>query len=97
LHPQLLAIIEATPSNQLTFIVTEHGKTFANAQKFGNHMRQWAREAGPTGCPLYGLRKACCRRLAEAGCSEKEIASVSGHKSPSEVARYTKDASEAYG
>jgi len=89
-----LAIIEATPSNQLTFIVTQHGKPFANAQKFGNRMRHWAREAGLTGCPLHSLRKAYCRSLAEAGCSEKEIASVSGHKSPSEIARYTKDADQ---
>jgi hypothetical protein len=28
----------------------------------------------------HGLRKACCRRLAEAGCSSHEIIPVSGHE-----------------
>jgi hypothetical protein len=32
---------------------------------------------------------ASCRRLAEAGCSASEIASISGHASLREVARYT--------
>jgi integrase len=94
LHPHLLAIIEATPSEHLTFIVSEHDKPFASAQSFGYRMRTWAREAGLTGCPLHGLRKACCRRLAEAGCSEKEIAAISGHKSIAEVARYTRAADQ---
>jgi integrase len=94
LDPRLLAIIEATPSDHLTFIVSDHGKPFASARGFGQRMRTWAREAGLTGCPLHGLRKACCRRLAEAGCSEKEIAAISGHKSIIEVARYTRAADQ---
>ena len=39
---------------------------------------------------IHGLRKACCRRLAEAGCSVHEIMAMSGHKSIKEVERYTK-------
>ena len=34
LDPRLLAIIEATPSDQMTFIVSDHGKPFASAQSF---------------------------------------------------------------
>jgi len=37
-------------------------------------------------------RKAACRMLAEAGCSEPEIASISGHRTLSEVSRYTRAA-----
>jgi hypothetical protein len=36
-----------------------------------------------------------CRRLAEGGCSANEIASISGHASLDEVARYTKAADQA--
>jgi integrase len=43
----------------------------------------------------HGLRKAACRRLAEAGCSANEIASISGHASLDEEARYTKAADQA--
>jgi site-specific recombinase XerD len=47
-------------------------------------------EAGlPRGTSAYRLRKAACRRLAEAGCSVNVIAAVSGHVRLREVQRYT--------
>jgi integrase len=45
---------------------------------------------------MHGLRKAACRRLAEAGCSANEIAAISGHTSLNEVARYTKAAEQMH-
>lgn len=43
------------------------------------------------GCRIasHGLRKAASRRFAEAGCSNKQIKSWTGHKTDSEVSRYT--------
>jgi integrase len=58
--------------------------------------REWCNEADlPKRCSSHGLRKAACRRLAEAGCSEHEIAAISGHESLAEVRRYTRAASRA--
>ena len=94
LHPDLVAIIEATPTDHLTFIVSQWGKPYANANSFGHRIRLWAKEAGLAGCPLHGLRKVCLRRLAEAGCSASEIMAISGHKSLAEVERYVKSASQ---
>jgi integrase len=37
----------------------------------------------------HGLREAAARRLAEAGCTTKQIASATGHKSLAEIERYT--------
>jgi len=82
------------PSDELTFILTEHGRPFGSGKKFSSRMLQWSRDAGLNGCPLHGLRKACCRRLAEAGCSVNQIAAISGHKSLSEVERYTRAADQ---
>jgi len=48
----------------------------------------------PPHCAARGLRKAACRRLAEAGCSANVIASISGHTTLTEVARYTKAADQ---
>jgi integrase len=48
----------------------------------------------PKECTAHGLRKAGCRRLAEAGCSASEIAAWSGHKKLGEVSRYTKAADQ---
>jgi hypothetical protein len=45
-------------------------------------------------CVTHGLRKAAARRLAEAGCSANEIASITGHVTLEEVARYTKAAEQ---
>jgi integrase len=42
----------------------------------------------------HGLRKAAARRLAEIGCSEKQIAAVTGHTTLKEVARYTRAANQ---
>ena len=46
-------------------------------------------------CTIHGLRKAACRRLAEAGCTVHEIAAISGHATLKEVERYTKAADQA--
>lgn len=94
-HPDLAAIIDKTPSDHLTFLVTHTGAPFSSAG-FGNLFRDWCNEAGlPRACSSHGLRKAACRRLAEAGASANVIASISGHKSLREVERYTKAADQA--
>lgn len=49
----------------------------------------------PNGTSAHGLRKAACRRLAEAGCSANVIAAIRGHASLREVARYTAAADQA--
>jgi integrase len=48
----------------------------------------------PLGISAHGLRKAMCRRLAEAGCSANQIAAISGHATLREVGRYTKAADQ---
>lgn len=82
--------IVATPSGHLTFLVTDFGRPFS-PKGFGNKMRQWCDEAGLPQCSAHGLRKAAARRFAEAGCSNQEIKSWTGHSTDSEVSRYTKD------
>jgi integrase len=91
---ELAEALDATPSEHLTFLTTAHGKPFA-AAGFGNWFRDMCDAAGLHGFTAHGLRKAACRRLAEAGCSEKQIAAISGHLSLSEVQRYTKGADQA--
>src|SRR3954447_1969267 len=84
---------EATPNEHLTFLVTQDGSPFT-AAGFGNHFRGCNEANLPKQCSAHGLRKAACRRLAEAGCSANVIASISGHRTLSEVARYTKAADQ---
>jgi integrase len=93
-HPELKVVLEATPSEHLTFLTTFHGRPFTPAG-FTNWFRECCNQAGlPNGTSAHGLRKATCRRLAEAGCSENVIAAISGHKSLKEVQRYTAAANQ---
>ena len=82
LLPQLGAAIAAMPSlaKQTVLLETQFGEAFTDTG-FYNWFTDKARKAGvPKGRSPHGLRKACCRRLAEAGCSAHEIMSVSGHQ-----------------
>jgi integrase len=90
-HPKLREIIDSTPSDHLTFLVTSFGKPYSS-NGFGNSMREWCDAAGCPGVSSHGLRKACARRLAEIGCTTHEIASITGQASLSEVERYTRAA-----
>jgi integrase len=89
LHPTLASIIAASPSGHLAFLTTQFGRPFSVAG-FGNWFREQCDMANLHHCSAHGLRKAAARRLAEAGCSEHEIAAITGHASLSEVRRYTK-------
>jgi integrase len=94
MHPALRAAIEATPSGHLTFLATAFGKA-RTANGFGTWFRECCNAAGlANGTSAHGLRKAACRRLAEAGCSANEIKAISGHASLREVERYTKAADQ---
>ena len=56
----------------------------------GNDFAAWATEAGlPKRCRLHGLKKAGTRCLAEDGATSHVRIGVSGHKTLSEVQRYT--------
>lgn len=90
MHPALEEVLEATPRNNLTFLVTEFGAPFTPAG-FGNWFRERCDEAGLKGRSAHGLRKAAARRLAQAGNSSKRIASVTGHRTLKEVERYTRE------
>lgn len=80
--------IIATKSSALIFILSDHGKPFSR-KGFGNKVRQWCDEAGLPKCSAHGLRKAAARRFAEAGCTNQQIKSWTGHTTDSEVSRYT--------
>jgi integrase len=91
--PLISAVVEAinaaAPSEHVVFLLNEHGRAFT-AHAFSKWFVKQCRRAGlDKGLSAHGLRKAACRRLAEAGCSASEISAISGHSSLREVARYT--------
>ena len=66
LHPELIASIAATKPTGLFLLETKYNRPYS-PKGFGGSFRKWASIAGiPVGYSLHGLRKSCCRRLAEA-------------------------------
>jgi integrase len=94
-HPELARALAAAPRTDLTFITGRRGRPLTPLG-FGNLFAKMCREAGLSGLSVHGLRKACARRLAEAGCSANEIAAISGHASLREIAHYTAAAEQAH-
>ena len=78
----------------MTHIITDaRGKPLRRLTKI---IAVAVRAAGlPRRCVAHGLRKAALRRSAEAGSTTKQIAAVSGHRSLSEIERYTARADQA--
>ncbi len=93
IHPELRAVLDASPSEHLTFLTTRAGKPFTSAG-FGNWFGDAIHAAGLAGIAAHGLRKAAARRLAEAGCTAHQIAAITGHRTLREVARYTRAADQ---
>ena len=96
IHPDLreeLSLQDGRPL-QGTIIKTEYGKSYTR-DGYGNWFRKVCdRAVLPKRCSSHGLRKASAVALAHAGCSANEIMSITGHKSLSEVARYTREADQ---
>lgn len=94
IHPLLQAEIDAANSGADTFLQRHDGKAFT-PNGFYMRFKSWREDAGlPEGLSPHGLRKASARRLAEAGCSAHEIASITGHATLAEVQRYTRAADQ---
>ena len=89
----LQEIIDASPTGDLTYIVTQFHKPFSSAG-FGNWFRKRCDEAGLSHCSAHGLRKAAAAKMADSGCTTQEIMAITGHTSIKEVERYTRSADQ---
>jgi integrase len=87
--PRLQQVLDAAPKGgSLTLLLDSDGRHFVHG--YAARFREWCNAAGlPRRCTSHGIRKAAITRLAEAGCSVSQIAAVSGHRTLSEVQRYT--------
>jgi integrase len=77
------------------YLLTDKSKPFKSAQSFYNYFKKCCVEADLAHCSPHGLRKAFLRRMADAGCSEDYIASISGHTDMREIRTYVQAANRA--
>lgn len=90
IHPDLAEVLDRLPKDR-PFLATQKG-TMRSAGGLGNLMQRWTEDVKLPQCSAHGLRKACARRLAEAGATAHEIGAVTGHKTLALVQRYTEAA-----
>jgi integrase len=92
IHVDLQKVLDAVPVENLTFLVSPRGGSFSPGAFTNWFQRRCVKAGVPAGLSPHGLRKATCRRLAEAGCSAPVIAAISGYLTLSEVQRYIDEA-----
>jgi integrase len=94
IHPALARALQAGPVVGMQHLITDaRGRPFRGLTAL---IERAVKLAGlPAHCVAHGLRKAALRRLAEHGSTTKEIAAMSGHRSLSEIERYTARADQA--
>lgn len=92
--PELAQIIAASPTGDMTFLVTDYGIPFT-AAGFGGRFRKWCDEAGLPQCTAHGLRKAGATRAAEAGASDRQLMALFDWASSAQATIYTRKADKA--
>lgn len=95
IHPELAAAMAEwkKTASAVTILTKEDGRPWKSRESFRSAFyRERTRHPELNGLVFHGLRKSAAARLAEAGCTEHEIMSITGHKTLSEVQRYTRQA-----
>ena len=97
-HSRLTKILDATPKTVTFVVINTRGKPYAETgfQTMFHRYREEMLKAGKIGASLtfHGLRHTVATKLAEAGADDKTIAAITGHKSMSQIRRYTRTASQ---
>jgi integrase len=89
--PPLLEAIAATKSDNLTFLVTEHGHPFASGNSFGNKLADWCGQAGVKKS-AHGLRKLGPSIAADNSATAHELMAMWGWSTLEQAQLYTKAA-----
>ena len=92
-HPELKTALDSEMRVSPIILTTATGKPFRGAN-FRFHFGNAVKAVGLVGLSFHGLRYTAAARLAEAECSLKEIAAITGHKSLAMIAKYSRDADQ---
>ena len=95
-HPVLGGELAAwkPPASAVTILTGAKGRPFLNKSLANATYREIASHQQLDGLVFHGLRKTAAAKLAEAGCSTHEIASITGHKSLQMIEHYTTGADQ---
>lgn len=94
LHARARQLLDTMPRTLAPTILTRTDGQPWKIDHFRHEMGDQIRAAGLVGLVTHGLRTTAAKWLAEAGCSEREIMSITGHTSSAMVSRYVREASQ---
>jgi integrase len=95
IRSSLQAVLDGTPCKHTLFLVAERGTQYTGTN-FSQAFRLWCDAAGlPKRCTVHGLRHAGAYRMANDGATAHQIMAWTGHKTLSQVQRYTAAADQA--
>ena len=100
IHTELAKEIGLIEHSELTFLLagglneyaTKKNPTGYTSRTAGHWFRKQCDAAGLPKCSAHGLRKAAATRMAESGMTPHQIQAVTGHRTLSEVTKYTEKA-----
>lgn len=92
--PQLVAVIEASPVGDMTWLVNHYGKPLS-VDNFGDRFRIWCNEAGLPHCTAHGIRKAAACAAAEGGATDEQMMAIFGWRKADMARVYTQAANRA--
>jgi integrase len=91
---RLRVTLEGTKRNSLRFILCDpHGRQM-NYDQIQKAVHKARKSLGLSQYSLHGLRYSAAGELAEAGCTDQQIAAITGHKSLSMVRKYSRGANQ---
>lgn len=86
---RLSAFLATTPKRGFFIATTAHG-TATHYNTAEQRFRRIRKAIGAQGYVMHGWRYTAAHHLAQAGCTDAEIASITGHKSLEMVAKYSR-------
>ena len=92
-HRNLAMVLEDIPREHMYIVTRRDGRPYSSGGFRTISRRELAR-LGLTGLQFHGLRPTAGKRLAEAGCTDREIMAILGHRTASMVTLYTRGAEQ---
>jgi integrase len=95
LHRELKALLDATPHVSEFILNSSWGRAFSSSQALYEKIKTALRRTGNGDYVPHGLRATAAVRLIEAGCSEDQAATITGHKNMNVLRVYLRDVNQA--
>ena len=82
----------ALPRDNMTFLMTDHGKPFASDKALSQRVSKWFKQAGVENVTAHGVRKWLATKMAEKGATEYQLMAWFGWNDPKEARPYVQSA-----